>query len=274
MEIEFNHLYITLDSETLESIATSEFICQDFSTMSRDTVQADEESWTGIYLRGKHTYLELFAPEGVKGLREGFSGIGFNTKQVGQIDIIDERLKSLVAGEILSRLRIRQTEEGKVPWFYYLALKNSEKEAFAPWLMEFHQDYLDYKDITLPGAGSFSRAAYLQTLDSSETSLFKDISEVHLELTAPEHEKLGLLLQAFDYQSSCSENITIYRSNGFILQVSEKANPIYRIRKVICMITAQSHQERSYTFGNNARLSVSGDLAIWQFGSLIKEMSR
>ena len=94
MGIEFNHLYVTLDTETLESIAKSEFISQEFCTISRDTVETDKESWAGTYLRGKHSYLELFAPGGAEGFREGFSGIGFNSKQAGQIDIVEEKLKS------------------------------------------------------------------------------------------------------------------------------------------------------------------------------------
>jgi hypothetical protein len=266
--IEFNHLYVTLEPETLESITTSEFIAENFCTMSRDTVQADEESWTGIYLRGKHTYLELFAPNGAKELKEGFSGIGFNTQQAGQINLINERLKSLVAREIQPHLRIRQTEKGKVPWFYYLSITDSQREAFAPWLMEFHQDYLDYKGIKPSKTGDFSRAAYMKTLDTKENSLFDDILEVHLNLTSSEHQDLGLLLQAFGYQSSCFENITTYRSNGLTLQVSETVNPIYRIHKIVCLLTTQLDEEKNYTFGNNAHLRVHQELAIWQFGSL------
>ena len=88
MGIEFNHLYVTLDPETLDSIGKSEFISQENCTISRNTVKTDLESWTGTYLMGKHTYLELFPPGGAEGLREGFSGIGFNSQQPGQIDIV------------------------------------------------------------------------------------------------------------------------------------------------------------------------------------------
>ncbi|MEG4631572.1 DUF5829 family protein [Microcoleus sp. AR_TQ3_B6] len=265
MGIEFNHLYVTLDTETLESIAKSEFISQEFCTISRDTVETDTESWAGTYLRGKHSYIELFPPGGAEGLREGFSGIGFNSKQAGQIDIVEEKLKSVVAHETFSSLQVRQTEDGKVPWFHYLALK-SEREAFSPWLMEFHQDYLDYKNITLTSAGCFDRAAYLKNLATSETSLFDDISEVHLELTLAEHEELALLLRVFGYESSGVGDITTYRYDGFTLQVSQKVAPSYRIRKVVCTMKAQAHQERKFTFGDNAQLNVGGELAIWQFG--------
>ncbi|MEA5539692.1 DUF5829 family protein [Limnoraphis robusta Tam1] len=267
MGIEFNHLYVTLDSETLDSIAKSEFISQEFCTISRDTVKTDTESWTGIYLRGKHSYLELFPPGGAEGLREGFSGIGFNSQQAGEMDIVKEKLKSLLGSkEILSDLQVRQTEAGKIPWFHYLSINPSERQAFASWLMEFHQDYLDYKNIKLTSDGCFNRAAYLKSLDTSETCLFDDISEVHLELTLSEQEELALLLQSFGYESSSVGDITIYHSHGFIVQVCQKVDPCYRIRKVVCTLKNQPHQERRFTFGKNAKLNVGKSFAIWEFG--------
>jgi hypothetical protein len=267
MGIEFNHLYVTLDAETLDSIAKSEFISQEFCTISRDTVKTDTESWTGIYLRGKHSYLELFPPGGAEGLREGFSGIGFNSQQAGEMDIVQEKLRPLLgAKEILSDLQVRQTEAGKVPWFYYLSINPVEREAFASWLMEFHQDYLDYKNIKLTSDGCFNRAAYLKTLDTSETCLFDDISEVHLELTLSEQEELALLLQSFGYDSSSVGDITTYHSHNFMIKVCQKVARRYRICKVVCTLKEQLQQEKTFTFGKNAQLNVGRSLAIWEFG--------
>lgn len=266
MGIEFNHLYVTLDRDTLESIAQSEFINQSFCTVSRDTVETETETWSGIYLRGNYAYLELFPPGGAEGLKEGFSGMGFNTQQAGQIDSVAEKLKALGAKETFSDLQVRQTESGKVPWFHYLTLNPSEREAFAAWLMEFDQDYLEYKNIKLTPGGCFDRAAYLKTLDTSETSLFEDISDVHLELTVSEHEELALLLRSFGYHSSGVGDITIYRSDGFTVQVSHNVAPRYRIRQVVCTMKDQPHPQKTFTFGDNAKLKVGRELAIWQFG--------
>jgi hypothetical protein len=267
MAIEFNHLYVTLDPETLESISQSEFIGQQFCTISRDTVKTDLESWTGTYLRGKHTYLELFPPGGAEGLKEGFSGIAFNSPQAGQLDIVEEKLRSLLGSkETLSYLQVRHTEVGQVPWFHYLSINPAQREAFASWLMEFHQDYLDYKNIKLTSEGCFSRSAYLKDLNTSETSLFDDISEVHLELTAPEHKELALLLQSFGYNSSTVGDITTYNSHNFMIKVCHKVAPRYRITKVVCTLKEQLQQENTLTFGQNAQLNVGRSLAIWEFG--------
>lgn len=275
MGIEFNHLYVTLDSETIKAIANSAFICQDFCTVSRDTVETDQERWSGLYLRGKYAYLELFAPGGAEGLQEGFSGLAFSTQQAGELGLVEKKLESLtaqttaqttVAQEILSSLQVRQVENQKVPWFYYLAIKKSERIAFSPWLMEFHQDYLDYKKIKPTNLGWFDRSAYLKNLDTSETALFKDVSEVHLELTSSEHKELALLLQAIGYQGSKPGETITYHSPGFTVYVAEVVDPMYRIRKVVCTLMAQPHQETTLTFGQNATLTLTKELATWEFG--------
>lgn len=181
--------------------------------------------------------------------------------------MVEEKLRSLLGSkEILSDLQVRHTETGKVPWFHYLSINPAEREAFASWLMEFQQDYLDYKNLKLTSAGCFDRAAYLKTLDTSETSLFDDISEVHLDLTLSEQEELALLLQALGYESSRVGDITTYQSHNFLIKVCQKETPHYRISKVVCTLKDYPHQEKTFTFGKNARLNVGRSLAVWEFG--------
>jgi hypothetical protein len=50
--IEFNHLYVTLGENTVWSISESDFISTHFS-VAKTTVEADETSWTAIFLRGR-----------------------------------------------------------------------------------------------------------------------------------------------------------------------------------------------------------------------------
>jgi hypothetical protein len=50
--------------------------------------------WKRYYLRGKYAYLEIFAPGGAEGLKENFSCIGLNIQPAGQIDLVEEKLKS------------------------------------------------------------------------------------------------------------------------------------------------------------------------------------
>ena len=262
--IEFNHLYVTLAPETVESIAKSAFISRTFS-IAQQTIKADDDSWTGTYLRGQRTYLELFAPGGAMDVREGSAGIGFSTQRLGQIDPIEEILKRRTTRHLSRRLRCRQTEQGEVPWFHDLHIVPSEKQHFIAWLMDFHKDYLNAENIKMTAAGCFDRGAYMAVRGVSD-SLLDDILAVHLELSPEEHVVLAQLLDAFGFHVSRAHNTTRYSSAAFTLQVSNVSAPGYRIRQVICSMTDPSPQAQQYVFGDDARLTVDGTSMVWSFG--------
>ena len=58
----FNHITIFLSPETYAAILQSPFLRDEFSAFQERTVQRDGGAWsyTGIFISGQHTYLELF----------------------------------------------------------------------------------------------------------------------------------------------------------------------------------------------------------------------
>lgn len=268
MDVEFNHLYVTLDAESVQAVGESQFLASQFCNLTTTKVEADDESWTGTYLLGKRSYLELFGPGGMEGLREGFAGIGFSTRRMGQIDEIEERLEKLVPGKIRRDLRIRKGADGEVPWFHYLYIEDSDDGGFFSWLLEYHPDYLASKDIHLGESGLIDRAAYLrpETEDESYNLLLDDIHEVEIEITLQEHNVLKILLRAFGYGSSSNGGVVSYRSGEFVLKVTETSAPTYRIRKATCSLTAGAGVEREISFGDGAKLSIKNGSALWLFG--------
>lgn len=58
----FNHITIFLSPETYAAILQSPFLRDEFSAFQEHTVQRDGGAWsyTGIFISGQHTYLELF----------------------------------------------------------------------------------------------------------------------------------------------------------------------------------------------------------------------
>lgn len=268
MAVEFNHFYVTLDAESVKSIDQSEFLANQFCNLTRTTVEADDESWTGTYLVGKRSYLELFGPGGMEGLREGFAGIGFSTRRTGQIDEIEERLEKLVPGKIKRHLRLRKGTDGEVPWFHYLYIEDSDDGGFSSWLLEYHPDYLATKGIHLGESGLIDRAAYLwpKTEEEPYNLLLDDIPEIELEITPEEHNVLQMLLGAFGFESARSGEAVSYRSRDFALKVTEMSAPIYRIRRVTCSLTSRLDAEKDFSFGDNATLSIKKDSALWLFG--------
>jgi len=268
MNVEFNHLVVTLDAESVEAVTESEFIKNEFCNLSRRKTEADGESWTGTYLYGKRSYIELFAPGGAEGVREGHSGIGFSTVQIGEIDKIEEHLKKSAPGQINRGLRIRKMDNGEIPWFHYISIEPPKDSGFTSWLMEFHPDYLVQKGIKLDESGFVDRSALLRPGRGYETErlLFDDISAVELELTPAEHKYLRLLMRVFGYELSVSGATSHYRSNDFWLKVTEQPTPVYRVRQATCDLVRSLDAEQEFRFGERAMLSMSKKAGRWLFG--------
>ena len=267
INIEFNHLFVTLDAESLEAVNESEFIANEFCNLSKLKTEADSESWTGTYLIGKSSYLELFAPGGAEKVKEGSSGIGFSTVQIGEIDKIEEQLRKLVPGRTRRGMRIRKMDNGEVPWFHYLTVEQPEGSGFSSWLMEFHPDYLARKGVKQGEFGLVDRGALLRPKSGDEAKrlLYNDISEVALELTPEEHNDLKLLLRAFGYELSVSGATAHYHSNNFLLKVVEQSGPVYRVRQAICNLTRSWEVEQEFRFSNRVMLSMSKEAGRWLF---------
>lgn len=263
--VEFNHLYVTLGEHTVRSISESDFISTHFS-VAKTTVKADETSWTAVFLSGRRAYLELFAASSAEGMEKGYSGIGFSTQRLGQVDQLAERLERFAPQGIERGLRTRKDADGEVPWFYYLSIQSSEWNGFAAWLMEVHEEYLVSRDIQTSAPRQFDRRAYMSALNPSEDSHLDDIIEVHLELSSGEQTDLDLLLQGLGFHSSGSDSSTTYTSGGFALKVSQGPDRHYRVQKVVCTTVHRLAGVHELVFGDDAALKAHGNRMVWLFG--------
>jgi hypothetical protein len=263
--IEFNHLFVTLDKDTVESVSESDLISAHFS-VSKTTVEAKDSSWTALFLRGRRTYLELFEAGGAEDMEKGYSGIAFSTQRLGQVDQMEQRLEELAPQRVERALRVRKDPDGEVPWFHYLQVQPSEWKGFSAWLMEVHEDYMASREIEASAPGLFDRRAYMSALDPSETSHLDDIIEVHLRLSSDERADLELLLRGLGFQSSGSLGSTVYTSGQFALNISDSSDPDYRIERVVCTTAQPLTEAHEVHFGDDAALQADGDRMIWLFG--------
>ena len=140
--VELNHVYVTLQKDTIDSIAKSAFISEQFSMFEQKTTKTVSESWTGTYLMGWRGYLELFAAGGSEGLTDGSSGIGFSASKLGSGGAIKRKLDSLPGEKTLSDLSRKVEGKDSIPWFDNIRLQSLDKEAFSTWLMDFRSDYI------------------------------------------------------------------------------------------------------------------------------------
>ena len=262
---DFNHLYVTLQEQTVKAIGESSFVADRF-LVNTIIVEADDESWTATYLLGLSAYLEIFAPGGSEGFREGFSGTAFSTQVLGQIDRFEDRLSRISPQWTKRDLRVRRINGGEVPWFHYLMIDSPESNAFSAWLMDVHEEYIAWRGIELPTDDLFDRAAYLRASGVTEHIRVEDIQEVQLELTAEEQSQMEMFMGALGYSTVELANMREFSSRNFILRTSVVSDPVYRIRKVACTLRQPELESTKLRFGPDAILRAEGEKLIWGFG--------
>jgi hypothetical protein len=264
--IEFHHLCVALGENSVRSISESDFISTHFS-MAKTMVEADETSWTGVFLREQRTYLELFAADSAVEMEKGHSGIGFSTQRLGQVDDLTEQPEKIAPQRIERGLGTRKDADGEAHRYYCLAVQSSEQRGFAAWLMEVHEEYLVSRDIKTSAPRQFDGRAYMSAHDPPEDPHLDDIIEIHLELSPAEQTDLDLLLRGLGFHSSGSHELTTYTFGGFTLSVSERPDPDYRIQKAVCTITHHLTGAHEVIFlGDDAALKAGGNRMLWLFG--------
>ncbi len=92
----YNHAYGVFDRETADAIEHSAYLRKFADFQVRTTTGADGETWTGRYLMGRETYLELFGVGDVPGQDGtlGCAGTGLSTERAGDLATVIERLRA------------------------------------------------------------------------------------------------------------------------------------------------------------------------------------
>lgn len=195
----FNHAYGVLDRETADAIERSTYLREFANFEVRTTTGSDGYTWTGRYLMGRQTYLELFGvgdlpdPDGVFGA----GGLGVSTERDGDLDIVTTRLRD--AGvEPVEFTQTRDFGDGEpVPWFDAV-FTAGEYDAFGAWGMEFRPEYFAdpraEKDEPPSYPGDVGRERYLP--DAYRDHLMRDVTSFRIGVTERDLSNTVPLLRA------------------------------------------------------------------------------
>lgn len=259
-----NHLYIVLDKQTYDDIAASEFMRNQFADFEqKTTVASGGRSWTGTYIRGEQTYIELFNPENKQGYKQGRSAIGFGVEQSGGIEIVQNQL-SRVGGKVEHGLNSRKINEQEIPWFHlvYVEYPDSTSE-FVRWVMEYHKDYQGarYSDLK-PGENGITRRQYLMR-DYKPERYLKNISEVTIALDKQEADRFTKELTAFNYKIETHGTMKICVGSDIKLIIVPKVDSTEGIKQIKMSLAREKKSQKIYKFGTHSILRFSGRTATW-----------
>ncbi|SDM21003.1 DUF5829 family protein [Allokutzneria albata] len=178
--LQYNHAYAVVDRETADAVEKSPYL-RDFANVEVRTSSGGGLTWTGRYLYGRETYLELFGVGDLPGKdgEFGSAGLAISADRAGDLAKVDKQLKKPV--------KYRQTRDFgdgvPVPWFD--TTRTADKyTAFDPWAMEYLPEYFaDPRSKTEPAShpGDVSRERYLS--DGYRTRVMRDVAGVHMAVT-------------------------------------------------------------------------------------------
>ncbi len=198
----FNHLYGVLDRTTADAIEKSAYLRRFADFELRTTTGAGGHTWTGRYLLGRETYLELFGAGDLPGQDggTGAGGMGLSTECARDLPEVTEELRHEGVSDPIEFTQTRDFGDGKpVPWFDSV-FTTDRYDTFGAWAMEYRPEYFaDPRSKTEPPrhAGDVGRERYLP--DDYRHHLMRDVTGVRIAVTARDLANTVPLLRAGDF---------------------------------------------------------------------------
>jgi hypothetical protein len=254
----FNHITIFLSPETYAAILQSPFLRDEFSAFQEKAVQRDGGAWsyTGIFIWGQHTYLELF--------KAGpFPHLG--TTVPGQVVFnmwIDDRnllplFRDRLAAETGSRLHIDIARNSQnQPSYDMVKSEGGPASDFGPGLRVDTEIKGYYPDgITREKRSGYLPARYLY-----------DVTGFTLTTNEAERNRLIREFRAYSYDIGTAEGekqIVSGPGITFALVLTKPGAP--RTLTIDFSMNNTRTTEQMYKFTDGAQLKIQGSTAQWVF---------
>jgi hypothetical protein len=204
----FNHFFAVTDAATYAEAQANRFLTKEFAPFEKRTTVRNDQTYTGIYFYGRHTYFELFEP-GAQG-PTGTSGLAFGVETPDGSAAVKSLWTEATGGAERGPVT-RRTDTDEVPWFEMTFAKGGRPvpttaAVLRVWLMEYHRDFLArwYPDLT--PARSITRAdvldRYVARIGEAArraTFLMKDVTSLTLALPDEDRASLATQLRAVGY---------------------------------------------------------------------------
>lgn len=264
----YNHAYGVVDRETADAIEHSDFLPEFANFQVRTTTGADGQTWTGRYLLGRETYLELFGVGDLPGQDGtlGAGGMGISVERAGDLTTVLDRLRA----DGITPVEFQQTRDFgdgiPVPWFD--AVFTSETyDAFGAWAMEYEAAYFaDPRSETEPPSypGDVGRERYLS--DDYRERLMRDVRGIRLAVTEGDLADTTPLLRAGGFAvEPTPDGGVIARGGGTTIQFEVAPREQVGLRQVDLSLNrsvVRPHEER---IGHSTLVVGPGRTAVWTF---------
>ena len=179
-----NHFYVTPDRETFTAAEGSESLRR-FGALEKRTTVRKDATYTGLYLYGERTYLEVLHPDSAS--FGAPSGVAYGVEERGGLESLRGALPSP---------KLEEIARGDVPWFRSLR-SGQPLEDLAEWVMEYVPAFFRGFHPELPPAhpgiarsDALTRyAASCGKLKDRAEGLFEDVVALEIALAPAEWQR-------------------------------------------------------------------------------------
>jgi len=263
-----NHLYVVVDSVTVAAMVASPLITEELgSFQTRTTTANGGQTWTGHYLRGQNTYIELFGPGGFPGARPGMTGIGFGVEESGGVTALSAAFSA--RGIALdTSTRVRLVDGSEIPWFFVGALPPSDSATpmFSTWVMEYHPVWAARQAATDSASPSDITRRRFLTPFYDPHRLLSDVVGATVAIPRSELSKIADELEVFGYVVTRRRDRVLAHGTRFdliIVSATPRRRGLLDLRLALNRV---KDGQREYRLGPRSVLRFdTGPNATWTF---------
>lgn len=260
-----NHLYRVVDRETYAAIRISSWIAERFAPRDERTTTRPDWTYTGVYLYGRHTYVEFFQDDGAQG-PEGSTGMAFAVRERGDTAALAAAWRETL-GAARTALVDRPTPEGGVPWFHLASAEPDRRDGLHVWSMEYDPRFLaEWQPSLTPARGInpgdvLDRYAATVTQQPREAFLLEDIIAIDVELADTAKDFLRAHLAPVVHVRDDRSGFTAV-AGATAISVRVHTQP----RGLTSMRCSLQHtvERQSHVFGSS-ELTLDGRDGLWSF---------
>ena len=259
-----NHSFAVVDQATADAIEQSDYLRR-FGVFNVHTTHADGgESWTGRYLMGRKTYLEVFGPKDGGG-DVGTTGIGISPDRVGGLAVLIQRFARNNPSQLDTEVRTRQYDEEQVPWFNS-AHTHEEGDALSVWAMEYLPSFMnDPRSEKKPAKGPDDRISRERSLSGDyQRRMMRDITLIEISATMHDIALARPMFSAAGFRVNQERDRLVARDADTTIIVAATSLEAAGIRRVEFVLNAPtaSHVEH---LGRSTLIVGPGTRAVWRF---------
>ena len=243
----------------------------------RQHTRQQRHQWTGIYVSGVGTYVEIFA-EGAD-FRLGQAGVGLFTQKPGGVDDIDYHFRKSFGKRATRELMTLGTPDRQEPFAHIASYTGQDSTNVSLWVMEYHEEF--YRTSGVPVGSSHATLQAAWRSGKKYTKLMGDIQNITLR---PTNKPTDLItaLEAIGYVTtdstrrsaanrlpagSTAGDATWRRgTNGITILPPLPHAPQHALTAARFTLTRKPAKSKTVKFGPHSTLTISPNgTAEWRF---------